>query len=284
MDDRINYVFPLYPGSLHQILSGRMAPPSRCRIPNKYGARLKHWMWQGIVDTLAALKFFHFPESDSIPGLPGHLIAAHFDMKPANVLVDEYGTFVITDFGQARIRGLRPGDGTSLTSQLGDSNYQPPPFQVFQNGYPDNEHGPYWNRAYDVWSMACIMTEVIEYIVHGGSEGFANFQAARRAESPSSIAFWGEVPGQHFNSGRRYELRRSVHETLQRFRDFHDQYLNTVTDLLESMFSMNPMDRPTISDCVEIVSQDIPTDEWPLLDEDEVSICGLGTNPQLRNM
>ncbi len=126
-ENRINYVFPRYPGSLHQLMAGKVAIPRQARNPNKYGSKLNHWMWQGMVDVLAALKFFHFPDRDIVPGLPGQLIAAHFDMKPANILVDEKGTFIITDFGQARVKGINYLSGTSLTGQAGDCNYQPPP-------------------------------------------------------------------------------------------------------------------------------------------------------------
>jgi serine/threonine protein kinase len=278
-DDKINYVFPRYPGSLQQVLEGKMHP-DRAQPPAKYiGSKLRHWLWQGMVDMLTALKFFHSPED---PGLGlGPLIAAHFDLKPANVLVDDDGTLVVTDFGQARIKQLRSGGGTLLTAQAGDLNYQPPPL-----GFPVQgaEAGPYtvdepsWSRAYDVWSTACIMTEVIEYITNGGADGFKSFRDSRRMEHDSSIAFW------KVNSQGTYELRQCVRTTLERFRSHGDRYLNTVTDLLEVMFSIRPIDRKPIADCLAVISSDVPTDDWPLLDIDEVSISGLGTNPQLRNM
>jgi len=65
---------------------------------------------------------------------------------------------------------------------------------------------------------------------------------------------------------------------------FGDQYLKTVIDLIERMFSIKYSDRPTMAECSAIISQNVPTDEWPLLDDGEISICGLGTNPLLRNM
>lgn len=283
VDDRINYVFPRYPASLNQILADPRFLPSECKTPNKYGSKLKHWLWQGMVDILAALKFFHFPDTNNIPGFTGNLIAAHFDLKPANILVDDSGNCIITDFGQARMRGIVPGGLTSLTALMGDTNYQPPIPPYSQRQYRDHERGPPLSRAYDVWSVACIMTEVIEYITNRGSEGFRNFQAARRGEDPTSQAFWKDS-SQTVQQTVNYKLRQSVQDALDRFRSFQDQYLNTVTVLLEQMFDINPLNRPTIADCLEIVSQDLPADEWPLLDDGELSISGLGTNPQLRNM
>ena len=128
------------------------------------------------------------------------------------------------------------------------------------------------------------MTEVIEYLTFGGRAGFEAFQERRRFEDHRSIAFWKERPRGDVRPEDRFDLRQSVKDTLAKFRACQDQYLNTVVNLLEAMLSIDPLERPPVSECLDVVSQDIPTDDWPLLDEDEISISGLGTNPQLRNM
>jgi len=282
--DKINYVFPLYPGSLHRAMEGQLYSQIYPSKPSKYRSVLQHWLWQGIVDVVGALKVFHFPD-EAI--LQKQLIAAHFDLKPANILVTHNGTLLLTDFGQARMKDFNPLGGSSLTAQTGDANYQPPPVSPLHNAISTSvglgishtqDVGLRWSRAYDVWSMACIMTEVIEYITQG-SAGFKAFGQRRINEDQSSAAFWkrGATEG-------TYELKVSVQEALNRFRRTQDRYLIMVTDLIESMFYINPLQRPPIADCLAIISEDIPTDEWPLKDEDEISICGLGTNPQLRNM
>ena len=274
-DDKINYVFPEYPGSLQRVLEGRMEDQIHPPELFKYGPKLKHWLWQGMVDVIQALKFFHFPEQDV---LDGDLIAAHFDMKPANILVDNSGTLIITDFGQARIRQFNAAGGSALTAQVGDPNYRPPPLTQAMSTVSPQGSGPKWSRAYDVWSTACIMTEVIQYILHGGPKGYNSFRDRRLSEDKSSAAFWKVGPD------GACVLRSSVQDTLNRFRAFQDRYLDMVTDLLQTMFSINAMLRPTMLDCMTILSEDIPADEWPLREDDEISICGLGTNPQLRNM
>ena len=257
-----------------------MQEPDRAQLPGKYiGSKLQHWLWQGMVDVMAALKFFHSPED---PGLGlGLLIAAHFDLKPANVLVDDDGNLIVTDFGQARIEQLRSSGGTYLSAQVGDLNYQPPPLGppvrelAAGSGSVDESS---WSRAYDVWSMACIVTEVIEYITNGGPDGFKSFRESRRTEHDSSIAFWKASP----EGG--YELRQSVRRTLERFRSHNDRYLNTVTDLLEVMFSIQPAERPPLSGCLAVILSDVRIDDWPFLDNEEISISDPGTIPQLRNM
>jgi serine/threonine protein kinase len=273
--DKINYVFPRYPGSLQQVLEGKMDDQINPPQLVKFGPRLRHWLWQGMVDIIQALKFFHFPEQTI---LPANIIAAHFDMKPANILVDESGTLIITDFGQAQIRILNAAGGTAFPAQIGDANYQPPPIAQGTSPSTSSVSNPKWSRAYDVWSTACIMTEVIEYITRGGSKAYTVFRDLRFKEDKSSAAFWKVGP-----SGR-YELKKIVQETLARFRLFQDRYLDLVVNLLDTMFSIDPLLRPTMSDCLTTISEDIPADEWPLKEDDEVSICGLGTNPQLRNM
>ncbi|KAE9377481.1 kinase-like protein [Stipitochalara longipes BDJ] len=284
--DKINYVFPLYPGSLQQAMEGRLNLPISPTRPSKYAAILQHWLWQGIIDVVGALKVFHFPDEKI---LRQQLIAAHFDLKPANILVNSDGVLLLTDFGQARMKAFNPLGGSTLTAQTGDANYQPPPISLSQNTVSTStglaisqtkDISLRWNRAYDVWSMACIMTEVIEFIMQG-PVGFQSFRQRRINEDhhQPSAAFWkrSTIEG-------KYELKTSVQETLSRFRRTQDRYLIMVTDMIESMFYINPLQRPPIADCLSIISEDIPTDEWPLKDEDEVSICGLGTNPQLRNI
>jgi len=257
-----------------------MQEPDRAQLPVKYiGSKLQHWLWQGMVDVIAALKFFHSPEDPEL-GL-GLLIAAHFDLKPANVLVDEDGTLIVTDFGQARIDQLKSSGGTYLSAHVGDLNYRPPPpgasVREFAAGLGSVDESS-WSRAYDVWSMACIMTEVIEYITNGGPDGFKSFRESRRTEHDSSIAFWKASP----EGG--CELRQSVQRTLERFRSHEDRYLNTVTDLLEAMFSIRPADRPSLADCLAVILPDVRINDWPFLDNEEISISDPGTIPQLRNM
>jgi serine/threonine protein kinase len=283
--DKINYVFPKYPGSLYQVLEGELDDRISHSRPSKYRSALQHWLWQGMVDLMGALKFFHTPGPDQNV-IPLDVIAAHFDLKPANVLVTANGVLLLTDFGQARIKRHNPLGGSSLTAQSGDENYRPPPTSPsppLRKPLLSSTLGPVqdirlrWTRAYDVWSMACIMTEVIEYIMHG-SAGFKRFREQRFGEDRLSAAFWTG------DSNGGYRLKSAVELVLYKFEESQDRYLITVTNLIRTMFSIEPLQRPPISDCLDILSEDFPTDDWPLKEDDEVSIAGLGTFPQLRNM
>lgn len=277
----------MYPGSLYQVLEGELDGKISYSRPSKYRRVLQHWLWKGMVDLTGALKFFHTPGPDQNV-IPLDVIAAHFDLKPANILVTESGVLLLTDFGQARMKRHNPVGISSLTAQSGDENYRPPPSpplrRPFQNPTPTGpmlclaqDIGLRWTRAYDVWSMACIMTEVINYIMHG-SVGFKEFQKQRFEEDGLSAAFWME------DSNGGYRLKSVVELVLYNFKESQDRYLIMVTDLLRTMLSIEPLQRPPMSDCLAILSEDFPTDDWPLKEADEVSIAGLGTFPQLRNM
>ncbi|KAL1633685.1 hypothetical protein SLS56_002833 [Neofusicoccum ribis] len=92
-----------------------------------------------------------------------YLIGCHFDLKPANILVQQDGTWVITDFGQTSFKAL---DNNGMSSNIvfagGTPIYSPP---LETNGTT--------NRSYDVWSLGCILLEVVAFLVlkYEGLEG-----------------------------------------------------------------------------------------------------------------
>ncbi|KAI9774962.1 MAG: hypothetical protein M1840_000178 [Geoglossum simile] len=124
-DDKVSYVFPRYRGSLHDLLNNGNEPTGAQKPARYRRSMLQHWLWQGMVDVVAALKFFHYPDNTQHL-VQGQLIAAHFDLKPANILVDEDGSLIVTDFGQTHIKGLQADGDSSLTAQVGTHAYRPP--------------------------------------------------------------------------------------------------------------------------------------------------------------
>jgi serine/threonine protein kinase len=275
-ENYVNYVFEHYRGPLEHILNGTMKEPSSTQQPARYhGSRLQHWLWQGVVDAISALAFFHTPVTPHVR--LGEMSAAHCDLKPANILVDDTGNLIVTDFGHAQLI-QRSQRGSNTLADLGDINYQPPAPSTSNQGPRSDTSDPTWLQACDVWSVACVLMEVIEYIKsRDGPDRVKQFRANRENDNRSNRAFWIATPG-------GYDIRKSVRSTLQSFRSTQDQYLNSVTDLLEQMLSIDPSNRPTMAQCHAIISQNVPTDEWPLLDNGEVSISGLGASTLLRNM
>ena len=104
-------------------------------------------------------------------------ITAHHDLKPQNILL--FGQELkIADFGRSHLRPLAKGSETEGASGLGTYNYHPPEYWK-ENGYRAVEvkHG----RAFDVWSMGCILIEIVILIVYGWeSEKVEEFKNQRK--------------------------------------------------------------------------------------------------------
>ena len=108
------------------------------------------------------------------------MIGFHFDLKPANILVEEDGNWVISDFGQATFIG--PAGGASrVINQGGTDAYAPPEIDHLNETY---------SKRYDIWSLGCILLELTAFIVrgygglYGSADGeFKGLDDARRTKS-----------------------------------------------------------------------------------------------------
>jgi serine/threonine protein kinase len=91
-------------------------------------------------------------------------VAYHHDLKPENILrFEEHpATWKICDFGMAKLR--RPDDQSGTTHRsdnwFGTYLYQPPEYFEQDDTFP---HG----RAFDVWSLGCILVELLTVEKHG---------------------------------------------------------------------------------------------------------------------
>lgn len=101
---------------------------------------------------------------------------------------------------------------------------------------------------YDVWSLACIMLEVLVFILKGGSKGIIVFEQERKNEG-RDLSF-------HDGRGRNANLKTCVMNTLNSFRDLdlsnppaqqisaqHRSYLTESINLLYGMFNPDPAHR-----------------------------------------
>ncbi|KAL9121112.1 MAG: hypothetical protein Q9187_002336 [Circinaria calcarea] len=115
-------------------------------------------LYRFIYALVSALSFLH-REKDG-------MVTAHHDMKPGNILVFEQ-ELKIADFGRSHIRPLVKGSETEAASGLGTYEYHPPEYWK-DNGYrAEEKHG----RAFDVWSMGCIIIEIAILTVYGWGPG-----------------------------------------------------------------------------------------------------------------
>lgn len=148
------------------------------------------------------------------------LIGCHHDLKPANVLV-EGSTFVLADFGLSR---FKDASELSATPSRTVHRYYTPP----ECWRPDNRaEKPIIHRSSDIWSLGCIIAEVVTYML-GGVEGVEEFERQRAfeegsiiqnrfhrggAENPGVTAWIEKLRGS--NSGTQKMLGEMVRQMLQ---------------------------------------------------------------------
>ncbi|KAF3940878.1 hypothetical protein ABW19_dt0209552 [Dactylella cylindrospora] len=258
------YVFPFMDASLQDILGGKDDIPEHLKYQpstSLYHSR----MWQEMVDVTAGLVAIHNPDSNTLiknglQPVPGGWLGYHFDIKPSNILVDSTGKFLITDFGLSVFK-KRGSDETStraeesdfLYGQPGTPAYQPPGVQFVPGILPPGESQsqfdvPKLRRTYDVWSLACVMTEVITFVLGYDNEigpaAVASFKNKRAADSTiDGSTAW------HYRSStanNEYRLKPSVEDWFMYMRrsagagtEMSDAYLSAILELLQEMFGIH---------------------------------------------
>ena len=164
--DLYNFIFPCARTNLDLFLRD----PSFQPFPDFRGAVLEHPIWEqmlGIARGLHKVLDYEVPDTK----LENSLYGYHFDLKPANILVDWSGDLVITDFGQAKFKKV---DGTSsnVTGMGGNEAYAPP--EIDQDLMVNN-------RRYDIWSLGCILLEITTFVIKGCS-GLLELDEIRRTK------------------------------------------------------------------------------------------------------
>ena len=275
-----NLVFPYYPANLQQLIEGDWLLHRQPAIPERFKAsKLRHWLWEQTLQVIHGLEYVHTPRNhqDILPRIE-ELIGGHFDVKPANILINKNGQLVLADFGLAQIKSKSHGGSSTFTGPAGTFMYQPPPQT---SNTRDAQH--HWRRSYDVWSMACVMLEIVRFILEGPDQvkSFIDQRIAEQEdeETPNtrSSAFWKNGPDGPV-------LKKCVQDSLTQLKAENDRYLTMVAGLLQRMFSIDPKARGTISQCLKKLSMDNLTEQWPWKDEDEVPIGGYHTRIPLYKM
>lgn len=252
--DTINFVFPFAEGDLHMVLYEGWSPSSK--PGDQFGGFTPdYWLWKQIDDVADALRTIHNPpQHDIFPGQTDAVIAFHFDLKPKNILVTSNGVLKITDFGQSLIRLVGTGERPDGTFGGGDFTYAAPEVETSNPAAELRSHSGssavdssyiYLSRKefptvllnYDVWSLACVMLEVL-VSVQGGSSGPQDVQSLRRNREQE-----GGRPEYHLKGA----LKECIKIKLSEFADTSDgpdgQYLNSLVSLLEKMFEPEPKER-----------------------------------------
>jgi serine/threonine protein kinase len=192
-------------------------------------------------------------------------LCIHFDLKPDNILVEsEDGNWIITDFGQAALTERRRGRTTpSVNGHFGTDAYAPPEIEDMHM---------HFGRAYDIWSLGCIILEVTAFMVLGyaglvgsneQSNEFFGLDQARRTMPP-----WSRYQDERFfcqeTVNGDYVVKKAIRDFITRLEQWHTEstnssdkstaFLKSILDLINRMLKPNAKERPDISWVVQKLS------------------------------
>ena len=146
---QLNLLFPYAQMNLKEWLYLSEDPPEwKDRRP----WQLKEYIYRSILSISSAVVFVH----REIEGL----ISSHHDIKPANILLFDQ-TWKLADFGRSHLLPCTKASDTD--GVLGTYAYQPPEYRDSLGEKAKKRHG----RAFDVWSLACIIIELLTVAVYG---------------------------------------------------------------------------------------------------------------------
>ncbi|KAK1990951.1 kinase-like protein [Colletotrichum falcatum] len=266
----IHYIFPFVRLNLNQVLRKHKVP-EQLETNGLERTLRNHWLWEQAVLLCDALSTINTKLND--PGVATPLgqqgiIAFHFDLKPANILVTEDGVLKITDFGQSHVRPLREGEDMNGEWTGGDPVYQAPEFKPTQatlrkarNAYIESGG---WDADeirvplnYDVWSLGCIMVEIMTFIFdptpESPSTGLDKLDSDRLSErgEKKSVRYF------KFLDNNKKVLKQCVKDKLASLKrepqrsSAEENYNAQVIKVTEKMLCVNPTNRLSLGEVVK---------------------------------
>lgn len=130
------------------------------------------YLYHCIYALVSGLSFLHREKDGTI--------TAHHDLKPKNILIIQ-NHLKIADLGRSHLRAVDLGSETEAIHGLGTYEYHPPEYWQDDGSRAPTRHG----RAFDVWSMGCIILEFATLIVYGWETQKIREFRSRRRESPN---------------------------------------------------------------------------------------------------
>jgi serine/threonine protein kinase len=164
-----NLVFPKYPLDLERFL----------KQEEPFGEFIREQTFcdalQGLASALDSVHNVKLTLEDHEVNL--HRIGYHHDLRPSNVLV-AHNTFLLADFGLARVKDMQTGSKTNFKETKGD--YFAPECQ--NKDFVNQVVG----RPIDIWAFGCMVIDIVTYMKRGAK----GFHEAREERSVEVIPGW----------------------------------------------------------------------------------------------
>jgi serine/threonine protein kinase len=220
----LNLIFPYADMNMDTWMNLNQTPPQLLGM-DREGRR--KYLYQSMYQLVSALSFLH-REHDG-------MITSHHDLKPKNVLLLG-GTFVICDLGSSRLIPLAQGSETD--GPRGTFTYHPPEYWNEDGTRASRRHG----RAFDVWSMGCILTEIATLVVFGWEMQKVREYRERRLDAPGWRQFKKRSRGQEDDSFHNHmdAVNRWVSELKE---TDGSRVLCDCLDIAMAMLKMTPEER-----------------------------------------
>ncbi|KAG5793153.1 hypothetical protein H9Q69_007812 [Fusarium xylarioides] len=245
--DSMHFLFPFVEADLSDVLRN-----INNRCPNHLRERLaegdilvEHWLWKEMEGVSRALSAFHNKMKNPFKDVKGKVAALHFDLKPANILVTSDRKLKITDFGQSIIQIIDDDEEKSLPHNTGHPRYEPPEARPTSQDLTQGSHDELMvSLNYDVWSLGCIMVEVLIHLLGKDLQAFDKALAGlhQTAKEPSG---WKQV--RFFEEPNK--LRQCVTDSFKTFENefqndsAQNEYMKDVVRLLRNMLDHDKKNR-----------------------------------------
>ncbi|KAK6540712.1 hypothetical protein TWF694_008103 [Orbilia ellipsospora] len=233
---------------------------------------LEGWLWKGIEGVISAVKTIH----DDSPAK----IGIHKDLKPSNILIRARDLqLLVTDFGLSYFTTRVPSkeyitSGSPPINTGRSGMYAPPipasdPRHTTYFDYPELQIGRE-SPKYDIWSLGCIMAEVLVFLVgyarpvgYSGSKALGPFQAHEAVKQ-----FRKDRAEEDRGYGRFYFANRDVGES-KRCTAFElalakietdaeraaNRYLSGLVSIIKDMTKIVPSERPAAFKIVDEIEK-----------------------------